>query len=499
LLQTAVVNQDALFATWNAKTTLRSLDKTTEWSNLQSLGVAWKYAGESYLLTGHVCGYYKAPKDTASCACVSGACSNPANGAPCQPTQFTDAIDKCVADVVVNKVVVTVGLGSTVDLTLAISEQASIVVPSTGALSATTNFTIRPVAQSRYNSVANILDISRKYVGNDLSGFPIYMTRAATVLSPVFECVLPSGITFNKPFTFRSQLDLQRYPDFRDICLATIKVQTMSSGAIYRSWECVNNNTLQQFASDGKTKFSWGVNDTFSSCGANGAGAVYAFVHKPKFSNQDLPAYASNWLTENIVGLLLGLSVVLALLLLSIYCCCRLYRNRMKYKETREEADLAQEDVENMQNFGGKTGRKDQEIMLTENPMVASLNTQVDKKTVEETEAEIQLKAEQAEIRQKALREQRDNKDDLEKELARLQRELQNSTAVNESGPKSMAAPGTQRRELVMGGRLAETAPQSMRAKGSPAADDMAISQTEAPMTMSKMKTIKALDKKRDM
>jgi len=473
-----------------------SAEFANEFSNEQQLSEAWKKAGEWWFLTAHICGFSMFPVATSSCSCTySGECYNPSNPTQkCFPTSTTTPrLDSCLADYTPSLISITVSRSASL-VTIPIGSFSSVKIPAGALTIAATNLTIRPVADSRIAKVANILDISRKDMG-----FNTYFTRASTVLSPVFECLLPANVqtTFTVPFIYTSELDLQRFPDYRDICLGTVKTVTGSFGK-YQSWSCVNDQqtgVINQFATGGTSKIP--AQATISTCGAGGSGAIYAFIHHPRYEVATLPVYQTNWLSENVVALILSLSVVLALVLCAVFGCCRFYRYRSKLKAKRTETDELQENNVQMQEFGGKTGKKDAEIVLTENPLVARINTDTDKKSMEEIQNDIAVKQDEGEQRSKTLKEQRDDKDSLERELARLKRELATQDTVAESDPRSAAALPSSRREIKQGGKLPDMVPATQSRLQPEQLDG--TQNAETPQTLSKAKTLNTLNKKRDM
>ena len=121
--------------------------------------------------------------------------------------------------------------------------------------------------------------------------------------------------------------------------------------------------------------------------------------------------------------IIIGLAVVVALLIFSVYFCNRLFRYRSKYHETRLAVDEQAQQVTEMQMFGGRHGQKDQEIMLTENPLVAQvtdLEKAVNTKALDEERANLAEAEADAVVRADQRRAIAADKARLEMELEKM-------------------------------------------------------------------------------
>lgn len=456
---------DGLFATWNTNTPAKD---PTRWSASQTFDQAWYQAGERNLVTAHICGW-GLPR-TCQCTYNNGVttCIDSSTSAPCQPQR-----DDCIADVVASLVYYTVSVSQSSTFSVANANSASVAtvtVPAGAFGVPSAQLVVRAYPNSLLVDATNTIDLSR---AND--GFGNYFTWAATQLSPAFECVVtdPSvNQPFAVPLVYTAQIDTTRYPDYRDICLATVVTTPVTgrSDLKLKQWEClqpVRNNTNVPMMYTPALTATTGVTytritplgmatATFDRCPATGA--VYAFIHSPRFVAQSEKVYSNTWLSDNIVWLILGLSGVLAFLLLAVYFCLRLSRYRKKYHNTREEVDQAEENVQQKMNFGAGAGRQNADVMLTDNPLVTQVaDLAITDQQMQTNQEEMAAMQEEALRRQEALRAVAEDKERLAQQLAMLQNELQKTEVeAPRPGPSS-------RRELAIGGRLAASGPTSMR------------------------------------
>lgn len=160
---------------------------------------------------------------------------------------------------------------------------------------------------------------------------------------------------------------------------------------------------------------------------------AYAFIWSPIPIAPTAPT-GPDVIQKNIVWIILGVLLGLAGLILLTYCAFRLYRYRNKYKEQKEEADRLQEEVENMRQFGGEAGNKDDQVNMTANPLAVQLKD-VQAKFNEEDQklqaAEADLRKQEGEIRQEHIRNMRENRDQLASQLEKLKRQLAETQASN--------------------------------------------------------------------
>jgi len=115
-----------------------------------------------------------------------------------------------------------------------------------------------------------------------------------------------------------------------------------------------------------------------------------------------------------------------------VYCAKRLHRYRNKYHEEREAVDRMQEEVDEMEMFGGKAGRKDDEIAMMDNPLVLQMKdmqARLDKNALEIEEAKIKEKEEESEGRQGHIMNLKEDRNSLQAELDRLKSMLNEQDA----------------------------------------------------------------------
>jgi len=163
-------------------------------------------------------------------------------------------------------------------------------------------------------------------------------------------------------------------------------------------------------------------------------GSVFAFILSPIPVKPQAPA-GPDVIQRNIVWIILGVLLGIAGLVLLTYCAFRLYRYRNKYKEQKEEADRLQEEVENMRQFGGEAGNKDDQVAMTANPLAVQLKDvqgRLNEEDVKLQAAESDLRKQEGDIRQEHIRNMRDNRDKLATQLEALKRQLAETQAASQ-------------------------------------------------------------------
>ena len=294
----------------------------------------WRSAGEKITYFGHPCGYGLNPL---TCSCDTSDppyCSNNATGGTCQP-QY----DVCKGDTDSLRLTFAVNSSSSLQLTSATSAGvtvAQLIIPSASLPLA--SLIVRPAARSRMVSAQHVVDNTRI---ND--GFGVFMTWADTLISPAFECLTTSPVPepFPVNITYTAQVDLQRFPDYRDICLGYIATTVSPSGKKFQHWQCVLQNPTDRMAQpvvsvsdlkagqvqlDSQRTSPLGrATGTFGRCGT---GTIYGFIHSPIYIQTAAASTANNWVNQYLVYIIIGLAVVVALLIFSVYFCNRLFRYR---------------------------------------------------------------------------------------------------------------------------------------------------------------------------
>jgi hypothetical protein len=161
---------------------------------------------------------------------------------------------------------------------------------------------------------------------------------------------------------------------------------------------------------------------------------AYAFIWSPIPKTPTAPA-GPDVIQRNIVWIILGVLLGIAGLVLLTYCAFRLYRYRSKYKDQKEEADRLQEEVENMRQFGGEAGNKDDQVNMTANPLAVQLKdvqAKFNEEDIKLQQAEADLRIQEGEIRQEHIRNMRENRDALAAQLEKLKRQLAETQAANQ-------------------------------------------------------------------
>jgi len=182
-------------------------------------------------------------------------------------------------------------------------------------------------------------------------------------------------------------------------------------------------------------------------------GTVYAFITSPLATYVPPKKPSDDIVAQNIVAIILGIIFGLLFFIFLAYMAFRLFRYRKKYHDEKAEADRLKEEVENMQQFGGEAGTKDDQVAMTENPLAAQLKQlqqAVKAEDLKLQEAEQGLRTQEADIRKDHIDNMRSNRDKMMQELERLKQQLSEAQA-------SSAAP-TQFDDGDSGGQYAQPA-----------------------------------------
>jgi hypothetical protein len=305
-----------------------------------------------------------------------------------------------------------------------------------------TGVAIRPVGESRMRYAVNELHASRR-----IAFTSSFLPFSTTVLSPAFECQVDSNV--EEPFNIN--ITVQAYFDRRpgivnesDICLARL-VELPG----FTTWRCLFPSAFDRdingafyVKKDPKLPLDQ-VASVFGFCtpqtsDATGVQAVtdasaFAFIWSP-IPKTPVPPTGPDVIQKNIVWIILGVLLGIAGLVLLTYCAFRLYRYRNKYKEQKEEADRLQEEVENMRQFGGEAGNKDDQVNMTKNPLAVQLQdvqAKFNEEDLKLQEAENNLRKQEGDIRQEHIRNMRENRDQLASQLDKLKRQLAETQAAN--------------------------------------------------------------------
>jgi hypothetical protein len=251
------------------------------------------------------------------------------------------SVDSCKGDVGSLKLTFAVNSSQTLQITSASASGvtvAQIIIPS--ASLPLSKLIVRPAARSRMVNAQHVVEATRIS-----DGFGVFMSWADTLLSPAFECLTSSSVPepFPVNITYSAQIDLVRFPDYRDVCLGYIATSISASGRKFQHWKCVLQDPADRLArpvisvSDLKAGGQVQLESqrtsplglataTFGKCGV--AGTIYAFIHSPIHVASAQASTSTNWVNQYLVYIFIGLAVLVALLIFSIYCCRRLFRYR---------------------------------------------------------------------------------------------------------------------------------------------------------------------------
>jgi len=162
-------------------------------------------------------------------------------------------------------------------------------------------------------------------------------------------------------------------------------------------------------------------------------GTVYAFITAPLATYVPPEVQQNDPVKENILSIILGIIFGILILAFLIYIAVRLFRYRKKYHDEKDEANRLKEEVENMTQFGGEAGNRDDQVVLTKNPLaqqLAHLQQAVKEEDVKLQEAEQNLKLQEADIRKEHIDNMRNNRDKMMAELERLKGQLGEAQAT---------------------------------------------------------------------
>jgi len=300
---------------------------------------------------------------------------------------------------------------------------------------------IRPVGESRMRYAVNEVHASRKIQ------FGSFLPFSTTVLSPAFECQVDSNVKepFNINVTVTAYYDVRPEVNASDICLARL-VELPG----FTTWRCLfpdpmdrNENGTFYVKKDAalapaqiESVISRCTPETSADTGvqSTAVATAYAFIWSP-IPQTPVKPEGPDVIQKNIVWIILGVLLGIAGLVLLTYCAFRLYRYRNKYKEQKEEADRLQEEVENMRQFGGEAGNKDDQVNMTANPLAVQLKDVQAKYNEEDLKlqaAESDLRKQEGDIRQEHIRNMRDNRDQLAQQLEKLKRQLAETQAAQQ-------------------------------------------------------------------
>jgi len=255
------------------------------------------------------------------------------------------------------------------------------------------------------------------------------------LLSPAFECAVDSYIIqpFRVPVTVTASIAMTRFPMYRDVCLAwTYYILSVN----FAAWKCVDrtddareNNPVRTFQSNRTDSYNV-VSGTLYRCDVMSetrTGTLYGFLHQPARAVSLGAAAVDTFWADNIIWIVLGFCGFGAVLALVIYAGKRLHRYRNKYKTEAAAVNKMQEEVDNMEQFGGQAGTKDEQLEMMSNPMVVQMQqmqARLDRKNAEVMAEEEKTRVQESEVRQEHIQNLQTDRDKLESELAELKKQL---------------------------------------------------------------------------
>jgi len=325
----------------------------------------------------------------------------------------------------------TVPSSSSSDIVLATDSkyvvQAKLAVP-TGAMASnttTSSLYVRAVGDSRIRYNVNKVAVSRRAEHDGHA----YLTYPNTLLSLAFECVVDEGTPqpFRVPLSVTARIDMNSQLRYQDVCLASIyEMQDMD----FRAWQCVDKSEAERRANPVRsaatnlTESEGVVKGTLYSCEQ---GKMYGFIYAPLRAETGSVSDPNRWFADNLIYLVLGVVGISALVAFIAYLIKRLHRYRSKYHEERKAVEAMQEEVDNMEQFGGSAGRKDDEVEMQQNPLVIQMRDMqaaLDARNNELKLEEARVRDEESAARREAIEAMMADRDKMAKELEKLRAEL---------------------------------------------------------------------------
>jgi TolA-binding protein len=292
-------------------------------------------------------------------------------------------------------------------------------------------FSIRAVSDSLMREAENAIHVSRQSEFGGREG----LTLPETVLSSAFECITEAQTPFPVEVVHRALLDYTRQPNNRDICLAYLyRIPALN----YARWECLSSNPKQ--SENNPALVEAGITD----CGAAGEGKVYAFIHSPAQGPAEAAVDTRSWIQKNLLYIVLGFTITLVFMLVILYAIARLKRYRKKFHKERDDVRKMEEEVMDMEMYGGGVHQRHESLVLTANPMqmqIADLQKRLDKNEIEMLEAENKQRLALSKERQKQISNLQADRERLAKELESARAALEAATVqpvvfrVSTSGP----------------------------------------------------------------
>jgi len=305
----------------------------------------------------------------------------------------------------------------------------SLVKYDNSNLTASLRVILHSVGDSRLRDTVDKVTLSRR------GTYGTYLPYSAALLSPAFECSVDAFIIqpFPVPIGVTSSIDMTRQPLYADICLAWIfYIQSVN----FAAWKCVDRTDDTRVAHPVRTA-ALNRTDAYNVvtgnvpvCGVESnirTGTIYGFIHAPARAISLGGAAEDTFWADNIIWIVLGFCAFGAVLTGVIYCAKRLHRYRKKYKSETKAVERMEEEVNNMEQFGGQSGSKDEQLEMMSNPLVVQaqqLQARLDSKNAEVLAEEKKERTARSEARQDHISALQSDRDKMAEELEKLKAEL---------------------------------------------------------------------------
>lgn len=330
--------------------------------------------------------------------------------------------------------------------------EGKLIIPS-GAFNQSGLLHIRPVGDSQVRNYVNRVtpsrvDDPRVYLGPsfttawEFNSAQSYLPYPASVLSPMINCGVDPGVAqpFNIPISYVAAIDLNRAPEYADVCLAYVfAVPDLD----FYAWACIQPNALARLnfpVRTVSTNATYPVQYVEGTIGACGTNSTFAFVYIPTRAITPLGNNYYNFWAQNLIWIVLGILGFCMIVFGVFYTMKRMHRYRGKLHETRKKVDEMRQEVDEMEQFGGQAGTKDDALEMVQNPMVVQmkdLQAKLDKKNAEVQREQVKQRQMESEARQEHIVNLQGDRDALAEELERLKEEYNRQQAAKQA-PRAM-------------------------------------------------------------
>jgi len=322
------------------------------------------------------------------------------------------------------------------------------------------SFTFQPISDDIVRNAENRVPSSRSEVS--ASGF---LTYAQTVLSPILSfttdscMVLPffddpvSGQSLNATFHAQVDMDVARPISNSDICLAKLFQVPEIKFTAWRCVYCYDRDASDISGDPTKAQIHTYINGvdvgTRVRCPVQGTQpylsaplgepGVYAFIYAP--AAEPVEETPLSWVREHALYLFLILAGGIIFIFFVFYFAQRLYRYRGKYKAEQAAVQRELEEVQDMEQFGGQAGQKDDEVVMMANPLVTQMKdmqARLDENQLKIREEEAKLKQEASAARREHIMELQADRESLAAELQKLKEQIELQTQAQPSRPQAL-------------------------------------------------------------